>query len=65
MLVASDILSYQSINNPEMKTCIINLASSTERRAMISAQCHIAGIAYEFIDAVNGKSLTEGKYLGK
>lgn len=59
MLVVSDTFSYQGVNNSAMKTFIINLASSTERRAMISAQCHKAGIAYEFIDAVNGKALSE------
>lgn len=41
-----------------MKAFIINLDSSIERRATIAAQCQNAGISYEFIQAVNGKQLS-------
>lgn len=42
-----------------MKAFIINLDSSTDRRATIAAQCLTAGIHYEFIRAVNGKQLSD------
>lgn len=44
-----------------MKIFIINLASSTGRRATIAAQCDAAGLDYEFINAVNGHALTEAE----
>lgn len=44
-----------------MKIFIINLASSTRRRATISAQCDATGLDYEFINAVNGHILTEAE----
>lgn len=46
---------------PSMETFIINLASSTERRAIMAAQCDAAGLDYEFIQAVNGSLLTEAE----
>lgn len=42
-----------------MHTFIINLDSSTERRATIAKQCETAGIPYQFIPAVNGKQLSQ------
>lgn len=42
-----------------MKTFIINLDSSTDRRAAIAAQCQTAGLHYEFVRAVNGKQLSD------
>lgn len=44
-----------------MKTFIINLASSTGRRATIAAQCDAAGLDYEFIRAVDGHALTDAE----
>lgn len=44
-----------------MKIFIINLISSTGRRATIAAQCDAAGLDYEFINAVNGHALTEAE----
>jgi len=46
---------------PSMETFIINLASSTERRVIMAAQCDAAGLGYEFIQAVNGSLLTEAE----
>jgi len=46
-----------------MKIFIINLASSTARRANIAAQCDAAGLDYEFISAVNGHALTEAEIV--
>lgn len=46
---------------PSMETFILNLASSTERRAIIAAQCDAAGLDYEFIQAVNGSLLTDAE----
>ncbi|MDQ1214498.1 glycosyltransferase family 25 protein [Pantoea anthophila] len=44
-----------------MKIFIINLASSTGRRATIAAQCNAARLDYEFIHAVNDHTLTEAE----
>lgn len=42
-----------------MKTFIINLAFSTQRRATIATQCDSAGLEYEFIAATDGRQLSE------
>jgi len=42
-----------------MKTFIINLAASTQRRAAIAAQCDSAGLEYEFMAAIDGRQLSE------
>src|SRR6478735_3051134 len=40
-----------------MKTYVINLPQSPERRRNISEQLQVAGVSYEFVDAVDGRRI--------
>lgn len=48
-----------NIMNATLNILVINLKSSSERRARISKQLDILGIPYKFLEATEGKALTE------
>lgn len=45
--------------NPSLKILVINLKSSSERRAIISKQLNSLDISYEFLEATEGRLLTD------
>ncbi|HFT7894955.1 TPA: glycosyltransferase family 25 protein, partial [Enterobacter hormaechei] len=46
-------------NAKRMRTFIVNLKHSLERRAKMECQLSELNIAYEFIEAVDGRKMTE------